>query len=77
MQHERRTDAAPRRAPSAVANRSHDPRPRLYPAYVDPEEQQALLDAVDAAPWLSDLRRRVQHYGYRYDYTRKAPWLPP
>lgn len=58
------------------------------PAYVDPEEQQALLSAVDAAPWLSDLRRRVQHYGYRYDYSRKAldeslflgplpPWAAP
>ncbi len=42
------------------------------PAYVDPEEQQTLLSAIDAAPWLSDLRRRVQHYGYRYDYIRKA-----
>jgi hypothetical protein len=35
-----------------------------------------LLDAVDAAPWLSDLRRRVQHYDYHYDYTYKSPWLP-
>ena len=32
-----------------------------------------LLAAVDAEPWLVDLKRRVQHYGYRYDYkARKA-----
>jgi alkylated DNA repair dioxygenase AlkB len=42
------------------------------PGYIDPEAQQTLLNAIDAALWLSDLRRRVQHYGYRYDYTRKA-----
>jgi alkylated DNA repair dioxygenase AlkB len=27
--------------------------------------------AVDAEPWLADLRRRVQHYGYRYDYKAR------
>jgi alkylated DNA repair dioxygenase AlkB len=26
---------------------------------------------VDAASWLSDLKRRVQHYGYRYDYKAR------
>lgn len=36
--------------------------------FITPEEETALLAAVDAAPWLPDLRRRVQHYGYRYDY---------
>lgn len=41
------------------------------PAYLDPEAQQMLLTTIDAQPWLHDLRRRVQHYGYRYDYTRK------
>lgn len=34
-------------------------------------EQAALLQAVDAAPWLSDLSRRVQHYGYKYDYKAR------
>ncbi len=23
-------------------------------------------------PWLTDLRRRVQHYGFRYDYKKRA-----
>jgi alkylated DNA repair dioxygenase AlkB len=41
------------------------------PAYLEPEAQLSLFATVDSQPWLSDLRRRVQHYGYRYDYTRK------
>jgi alkylated DNA repair dioxygenase AlkB len=31
-----------------------------------------LLAAVDARPWLPDLKRRVQHYGYKYDYKARA-----
>ena len=34
-------------------------------------EEARLLAAVDAAPWLPDLKRRVQHYGYRYDYKAR------
>jgi len=40
-------------------------------SYLDLQEQHALLATVDSQPWRADLRRRVQHYGYRYDYTRK------
>jgi len=36
---------------------------------VDPD---ALLHAVDALPWLDDLSRRVQHYGWRYDYKSRT-----
>ncbi len=38
--------------------------------YLSADEQAALLGRVDAQPWLNVLKRRVQHYGYRYDYTR-------
>lgn len=34
-------------------------------------EAEALLAQVDALPWRSDLRRRVQHHGYRYDYRAR------
>ncbi len=45
----------------------------LYqPALLSPPEQQRILAAIDALPWLDDLRRRVQHYGYRYDYKARA-----
>lgn len=40
--------------------------------YVLADDQQQLLTAVDAQPWRSDLRRRVQHYGYRYDYRARS-----
>lgn len=40
--------------------------------YVDPSREQDLLNAIDREPWLTDLRRRVQHYGYRYDYKART-----
>eukprot|EP01087_Luapelamoeba_hula_P016790 TRINITY_DN5196_c0_g1_i1.p3 TRINITY_DN5196_c0_g1~~TRINITY_DN5196_c0_g1_i1.p3 ORF type:complete len:178 (+),score=48.22 TRINITY_DN5196_c0_g1_i1:13-546(+) len=34
------------------------------------EEQAQLLRYIDEeGTWLSDLKRRVQHYGFKYDYT--------
>jgi len=39
--------------------------------FVTAPDEAPLLAAVDAAPWLSDLKRRVQHYGYRYDYKAR------
>ncbi|MEV4517059.1 alpha-ketoglutarate-dependent dioxygenase AlkB [Dactylosporangium sp. NPDC049525] len=41
------------------------------PGYLDADAQRELLATIDALPWRDDLRRRVQHYGYRYDYSRK------
>jgi len=29
------------------------------------------LDKIDANSWLNDLQRRVQHYGYKYDYKAR------
>src|SRR5438128_7901460 len=42
---------------------------RYLPGYVSPEEHDSLLARIDASPWRDDLERRVQHYGYRYDYN--------
>jgi len=42
------------------------------PGYLPSEGQQPLLAIIDDQPWRTDLRRRVQHYGYRYDYTRRT-----
>jgi alkylated DNA repair dioxygenase AlkB len=44
----------------------------LVPDYLDAEGQERLLAVVDASPWRDDLRRRVQHYGYRYDYRSRS-----
>jgi alkylated DNA repair dioxygenase AlkB len=40
--------------------------------YLTPSEQAACLIAIDQQPWLTDLKRRVQHYGYRYDYKSRS-----
>lgn len=41
------------------------------PGWLDERAQQALLGHIDAGVWSSELRRRVQHYGYSYDYGRR------
>jgi alkylated DNA repair dioxygenase AlkB len=47
------------------------PGARYLPTYVAEATEAALLEEIDRAPWLSDLKRRVQHYGYRYDYKAR------
>lgn len=39
--------------------------------YLDRDLARAIEGAIDAAPWLDTLKRRVQHYGYRYDYKAR------
>ena len=38
-------------------------------------EEEHLIACIDenVAGWLTDLKRRVQHYGYRYSYYSKLP----
>lgn len=63
-------------APPAV------PGLRYFAEWLDPGACASLLSSIDAAEWSSELRRRVQHYGHRYDYGRRnvedrsAPPLP-
>lgn len=42
------------------------------PDFISVDEEQALMKAIDGQPWLNDLKRRVQHYGYKYDYKARA-----
>ena len=42
---------------------------QYIPDFLSQEEQDAILSEVDSRSWLNDLKRRVQHYGYKYDYT--------
>ena len=48
---------------------------RYAAGFVAAPDAAALVAAIDAQPWLDDLARRVQHYGWRYDYRarRVAP----
>lgn len=42
------------------------------PDYIITDEEQALITHIDRQSWLTDLKRRVQHYGYRYDYKART-----
>lgn len=39
--------------------------------YISPEHHDWLYETIDAHPWDNTLKRRVQHYGYRYDYKAR------
>jgi len=41
------------------------------PNYLSQEHHDHLCPTIDHNPWLTDLRRRVQHYGWRYDYVSR------
>ena len=38
------------------------------PHLLSADEQAAAIHHIDREPWRRDLERRVQHYGWRYDY---------
>ncbi|QDT45438.1 2OG-Fe(II) oxygenase superfamily protein [Gimesia alba] len=42
-----------------------------YESFLAPSEQIICLETLDCHTWLGDLKRRVQHYGYRYDYKAR------
>jgi alkylated DNA repair dioxygenase AlkB len=45
---------------------------RYLDRFLSAIEHDYLLTVIDAQPWLIDLKRRVQHYGYKYDYKKRA-----
>lgn len=47
---------------------------KFLEGFLTPEHQDYCVKRVDAAveQWRSDLSRRVQHYGWRYDYKARA-----
>ena len=42
------------------------------PDFITFAEHDFLLSQIDQKPWLTDLKRRVQHYGYKYDYKART-----
>ena len=44
---------------------------RLYFDFITKEDENLLIEKIDNSPWLKDLSRRVQHYGYKYDYKAR------
>lgn len=42
------------------------------PEYIGEEAHGRLIQIMDSSDWLGDLRRRTQHYGYKYDYAKRG-----
>ena len=43
-----------------------------YPNFLVASEEDRLLAHIDDSEWLTDLSRRVLHFGYKYDYTSRS-----
>lgn len=43
-----------------------------FPNYITEEEETELLNNVNSGEWSNELSRRVQHFGYKYDYRTRA-----
>lgn len=44
---------------------------RYIPKYINSQEEIELLNIIDSQPWITDLKRRVHHYGWCYDYKAR------
>ena len=44
----------------------------LVPDVVTEAEEERILLRISQAPWMTDLSRRVQHYGFRYGYRQRG-----
>lgn len=42
------------------------------PEYITPIQEEIFVKTVDSMPWILEIKRRVQHYGYKYDYKSKS-----
>ncbi|ATZ80383.1 putative DNA repair dioxygenase [Bodo saltans virus] len=40
--------------------------------FIDDKMEQKIIHLVNQEKWSSELSRRVQHYGYKYDYKRRT-----
>jgi alkylated DNA repair dioxygenase AlkB len=45
---------------------------QYIPDYIDAATEAELMQIIDAQPWITELKRRVQHYGWWYDYKARS-----
>lgn len=45
---------------------------KYIPDFINQSKHDFLIKQIDSQPWLSDLKRRVQHYGYKYNYKARV-----
>ena len=60
---------------NAAARRSQAdpdvPGLRYVPDFISQEEEERIIERIDGCEWRTELKRNVQHYGWRYDYTAR------
>ena len=56
---------------SAALTRLRDIGVVYETAFLNREDCDRLLRSIDDQPWLNDLKRHVQHYGWKYDYASR------
>ena len=64
----------PAGAPAPAVERLEDeevPGLSHVPGFLDEAEEMSIISQIDRGEWIEDLRRRVQHYGWRYDYKAR------
>lgn len=45
---------------------------QYIPNFISEKEERELMNAINSENWLTDIKRRVQHYGYKYDYKART-----
>ncbi len=63
-------------SPDQQTDRAHPTRNEIpglqyIEDYIDEHQHNWSLTQIDKEPWLDDLKRRVQHYGFKYDYRAR------
>lgn len=56
-------------------NKTDEPLPpgaEYISAFISSAEESDFVKFLDAGVWSNELKRRVQHFGYRYDYKARA-----
>ncbi|QGG89868.1 alpha-ketoglutarate-dependent dioxygenase AlkB [Agrobacterium sp. MA01] len=48
------------------------PGASLVPDWITPAREAVLAAFLDAGAWSGELKRRVRHFGYRYDYRARS-----
>ena len=54
----------------STSDRANSPQGLLYRSeFISAGDEAGLLAEIDGNVWLEDIARRVQHYGFKYDYS--------
>ena len=57
--------------PPATLDITEVPGLRYVRDFLDEADEKSIISEIDRGDWIEDLRRRVQHYGWRYDYKAR------